>query len=172
MQLTGLVDSKTEDDFETSITALFQKWKLHDLDEVAGPVTKFCSWFHSHKAKLFKDHMILPIREKAGLGSPPDAFYTNASESINNVIKVKVNYQKNELPLLVQKLQELVAEQQREAEKAVVGCGKYELCEDKLKVPQSRWYGMSQEQRGQRLKYFNTTKIIPCATPESHLNLT
>ena len=56
MHLTGLVDCRTEEDFEISLTTLIQKWKLHDLHEVSGPVTKFCAWFHSHKAKLFIDH--------------------------------------------------------------------------------------------------------------------
>ena len=127
MHLAGLVDAKSEEDFEMSLATLAQKWRLHDLEETSGPVSRFCDWFYTHKAKLFNKNMITTVRVKAGLGSPPQAFYTNASECVNNVIKVKVNYQKSELPKLVQMLQELVAEQQREAEKAIVGCGKYTL---------------------------------------------
>ena len=44
MHLTGLVDSKSEQEFETSLATLVQKWKLHDLDETSGPVTRFCDW--------------------------------------------------------------------------------------------------------------------------------
>ena len=159
MHLTGLVDSRSAQDFETSLANLVQKWKLHDLDDMAGPVTRFCDWFYAHKVELFKENMISSVRVKAGLGNPPEAFYTNSSECINNVIKVKVNYQKNELPNLVQKLQELVAEQQREAEKAVVGCGKYKLVAGKLEVAQSKWYSLSQERRSQCLKAFNTASV-------------
>ena len=34
---------------------------------------------------VIRDTMLLPVREEAGLGSPPDPFYTNSSECINNV---------------------------------------------------------------------------------------
>lgn len=56
-------------------------------------------------------------------------------------------------------LQELVAEQQREAEKAIVGCGKYTLFAEKLEVSQSKWYSLSSKQRGQYLKSFNTASV-------------
>ena len=36
-------------------------------------------------------------RRKAGLGDPPAHFTTNASESMNSVIKSKVNYRKHEV---------------------------------------------------------------------------
>lgn len=42
--------------------------------------------------------MLQPICEEAGLGSLPVSFYTNASETINSVIKAKVQYKRNELP--------------------------------------------------------------------------
>lgn len=41
--------------------------------------------------------MLRHVREEAGLGCPPDAFYTNASECINGIIKVKMNYKRSEL---------------------------------------------------------------------------
>ncbi len=54
------------------------------------------------------------------------------------------------------KIHELVEEQQREAEKAVVGCGKYNIhCSD----PQSQWFTMSQEQRRQQLRKFNHAPV-------------
>ena len=160
MYLTGLVDSKSKENFENSLAAIVQKWKLHDLDEISGPVTRFCDWFYAHKEAMMKEHMISPVREKAGLRTPPKTFFTNASESINNVIKVKVDYKKNELPVLVQKLQELVAEQQREAEKAVVGCGKYELVVENMKVSQSKWYSMSRPVRRGGSRGFGRTPFF------------
>ena len=42
MHLTGLVDSKSEQEFETSLATPVQKWKFHDLDVTSGPVTRFC----------------------------------------------------------------------------------------------------------------------------------
>ena len=45
--------------------------------------------------------MLSPVREEAGLGSPPEPFYTNSSKCINNVLKVKVDYERTELSLFV-----------------------------------------------------------------------
>ena len=36
--------------------------------------------------------MIAPIRESAGLGSPPVAYTTNRNESMNNVAKLHADY--------------------------------------------------------------------------------
>ena len=54
--------------------------------------------------------MIRSVREEAELGCPPDVFYTNASECINNVIKVKVQYKRSELPHFIKKMYELCEE--------------------------------------------------------------
>ena len=67
---------------------------MEDLKEVQG----FCDWFVQNKAAEMKHSMLRTVHEEAGLGSPPDAFYTNASESVNSIIKGKVQYQRNELP--------------------------------------------------------------------------
>ena len=53
------------------------------------------------------------LREKAGLGSPPSIFTTNASESINAVLKHKVNYQESKWPTFNESIRQL-AKQQRE----------------------------------------------------------
>ena len=65
---------------------------------------------------MIRDIVLLLVREKAGLGSPPELFYNNASECIN-VIKVKVDYKKNELQVFIYKMLDLIGEQQQEAEK-------------------------------------------------------
>ena len=68
--------------------------------------------------------MLQPVREDAGLGCP---FTTNACESINAVLKRKVNYKKYELPAFVHHLKSLIDKQERELERAVIGRGKYAL---------------------------------------------
>ena len=55
------------------------KWKLHDLDGNQSQIGDFCSWFHAHKEDVIRDTMLLPIREEASLGSPPEPFYTVVS---------------------------------------------------------------------------------------------
>ena len=65
--------------------------------------------------------MLRCVREECGLGCPPDILTTNASESVNAVLKRKVDF--------IDKLKELVQEQQREVERAVIGRGKYHFRE-------------------------------------------
>ena len=102
--------------------------------------------------------MLRPICEEAGLGSPPVAFYMNASETINAIIKAKVQYKCNELPQFISKLHELASEQQQEVEKAMIGQGKYKLREEykHLKVSETKWFAMSQAQRS---KHFNNFSL-------------
>ena len=92
--LTGLVDSENEAVFEQKVNLLLHKWKQSKVTDDEGLVEEFCtmSWFRINKEKVIRDTMLRPIREEAGLGSPPEPFYTNSSECINNVLKVKVNY--------------------------------------------------------------------------------
>lgn len=73
--------------------------------------------------------------------------------------------------MFVDKLRQLVEEQQREAEKAVVGCGKYYLqCQySELAVPQTRWFAMNKELRQKKLKKFNAMHVLavgdgPCTS--------
>ena len=74
--------------------------------------------------------MLSPVREDAGLGVPLSAFTTNASESITAMLKRKVNYKKSVLVAFIQHLKELIDEQQRELECAVIRRGKYECREE------------------------------------------
>ena len=73
--------------------------------------------------------MLRPVRIKAGLGNPPESFTTNASESINAVLKNEVEYKKNDVPAFLDKLQAVISEQQREVERAIVNTGKFKFCE-------------------------------------------
>ena len=81
----GLVDSSSVHAFEEELETLVDKWKLHDLESSQRQIGDFCSWFQTYKVDVIRDTMLLPVREEAGLGSPPDPFYTNSSECINNV---------------------------------------------------------------------------------------
>ena len=76
--------------------------------------TPVYDWFLQHKAHIMKPTMIKSIREEAGLGTPPKPFTTNASETINSVIKAHVSYKPSQLMKFVEKLKELVDEQERE----------------------------------------------------------
>ena len=42
-----------------------------------------------------KEHMLPALRTEVGLGSPPEPYYQNKSESMNEVIKDQVQYQES-----------------------------------------------------------------------------
>lgn len=64
--------------------------------------------------------MLRPIREECGLANPPEIFTTNPSESVNALLKCKVDYKCNELTLFIEKVKELVAELQKEVQWTVI----------------------------------------------------
>ena len=52
--------------------------------------------------------MLQPIREQAGLGYPLEPFTTNASETVNSVLKSHVNFKSSQLLEFVEELKEVV----------------------------------------------------------------
>ena len=83
-------------------------------------IDKFINWFMTNKAEVIRNTMLRPVREECGLGNPPSIFTTNASESINALLKRKLNYKKQELPVFIEKVKELVSEQGQYVERALV----------------------------------------------------
>lgn len=55
----------------------------------------------------------------------------------------------------------MVQQQQQEVEKAVIGCGKYRIRAeyDFLSVTEDKWFQMTQAERLQKLKNFNTCSV-------------
>ena len=83
-QYMGLIDSEDEASFHSKLEVLHSKWSsMHDRG------SDFYDWFLKYKSNILLSTMLKPVREKAGLGSPPDIFTTNASESLNAVLKSK-----------------------------------------------------------------------------------
>ena len=48
------------------------------------------------------------VRESAGLGSPPTAFYTNHSDSINALLKESLYYKKHQWGVFNEKVKAVV----------------------------------------------------------------
>lgn len=91
--------------------------KWHNLDiSSSADMEGFLKWFMAIKVDVICRTMIQPIREECGLGNPPEIFTTNPSESINAILKHKIDYKKNKLPEFVEKVKELVEEKQKEVE--------------------------------------------------------
>lgn len=103
----GLIDAADPLEFDEQLNYLQRKWEDNDLPKVS----RFFVWFREHKAEVIKQGMLKDTRISAGLGCPPACFTTNASESLNALIKSGVNYQKSQLPQFIDKLHAMIKEQ-------------------------------------------------------------
>lgn len=114
-----------------------------------------------NKVDVIRHSMLCSVREEAGLGSPPDPFFTNASECVNSMLKNKVQYKRSELPRFIEKLKELCDEQDREVERAVISRGKYRFRSQycNMEVPETKWFQMSREQRVKHLKKVSNLSV-------------
>ena len=77
--------------------------------------------------KCNDETMITPVRQRAGLGTPPDPFYTNLSESINRELKRVVDRRPCDLSLFIEKMYSLVQQQNDRITQAVVRNGEWRL---------------------------------------------
>ena len=146
----GIVDASDDSDFQNKLDAVTQVWHSCSLPSTAN-LERFI--FMVSKASVIRDTMLHCVREECGLGCPPDIFTTNASESVNAVLKRKVDYKRNEPPVFINKLKELVQEQQCEVERAVIGRSKYRFKEQYrfLEIPESKCFMINTEQRRRHL---------------------
>jgi len=145
----GLVDCRNHEEFQQKLLMLKERWgQFEDQDG-----QDFYEWFCEHKASVIEETMLKQIREDAGLGCPPDPFTTNASETANFVLKNKVDYKHNQLLEFVEKLKQVVDDQEKEIEKAVLQRGKYQFKSEHkyLEVPEEKWYKMNPQQRKKHL---------------------
>lgn len=98
----GLVDSSDRDDYQSKLDSLVQAWQTAEMPSSAD-AHGFIRWFQANKADAIRDKMLRPIRQECGLGNPPNPFTTNASESVNALLKHKVEYKQNEVPFSLTK---------------------------------------------------------------------
>ena len=139
----GLADTMSNDEFEAKLATLESRWgKIEESN--AGTQPGFFGWSVQHKAETMKSTMLRPIREQAGLGSPPQPFTTNASETVNSVLKSHVNYKSSQVLGFVGKLKDVVDEQEREIKRAVIGRGTYQFRTQysHFMVPELKWFRM------------------------------
>ena len=156
----GLVDCDNNDDFESKSEILIETWRTSKMSS-ASDIDKFIKWFVSNKIGVIRNSMLRSIREESGLGNPPPIFTTNASESINALIKRKMDYKKHQLPQFIEMVHELVDEQNREVERAIVNRGKWRLRSQYqfLEVPESVWFTMSMQQRQKHLSKVHSALV-------------
>ena len=76
---SGLTDAQDEGKFQNMLHNLNEKWSM-----LHKSVAEFHTWFKDKKGKEFAMSVISPVRERAGLGCPPERFTTNRSDQQNH----------------------------------------------------------------------------------------
>ena len=158
IRMEGLVDCGSSSEFYDKLEACKPMWELLEKEN-PNCQGGFYDWFVKCKSKVVEDSMLRSVRQEAGLGDPPEEFTTNACESINAVVKSKVEYKKSDLPHFLMQMKELIDEQEKEVERAVFKRGKYEFEDDyrHLEVPEAKWFRMTPQQRKKHLQKVATT---------------
>ena len=168
----GLVDAQSEEVFYEKLEQKQVQWKKRE-EECTGCSTGFYDWFCQYQCDPIITGILRHIRVDAGLGVPPTAFSTNASESLNAVLKRKVDYKSNELPSFVEHLKELIDKQQRELERAVIGRDKYEFQQEYifLEVREADWFRMTKQQREKHVQKIANVKL-KCGSMDAEFDST
>ena len=93
-------------------------------------------------------------------------FTTNASESINAVLKRKVCFKESQLPDFIRLAKELVNEQREEVVRALSGRGRYRLLAQyqHLAVSVQEWTTMRPDQRQRLMKSFEQAALSAAST--------
>ena len=136
----------------------------------------FYDWFCQYKVSIVQEIMLKFVREEAGLGCPPQPFTTNASETTNFILKNKLDYKSHQLLEFVEKLKQLIDDQEKEIEKAVVQRGKYRFIPEYkyLEVPEDHWYKMTPQQQQKHLDALHTPRfkvLEECPLCTHHLRI-
>ncbi len=134
------------------IFVLQEKWNALERKVTNNSQPRFYNWFCEKKANDMQNHMLAPLRRDAGLGSPPQPYYQNNSECMNEVIKDQMKYQENELPEFLDKLTAIVARHETLLRKAVARTGEWELLPGFSFLERPDWFQMSPEQRESHMK--------------------
>ena len=156
----GLVDAEVtelDDEFDN----LKDAWDKHEVALSGRAFPSFHQWFKRNCLEEVRNCMLKDKREQAGLGSPPEPFYTNDVESKNRVLKHQAEYKPQELPAFVQTMKDLFEEQKQEIEKAMIGVGEYQLLPaySNLEIPHSQWFKKSEKQRHRLIERFMNSAV-------------
>ena len=174
--IEGLVDCKSEQEFDEKLQGLEQTWNDREQPYYPESGSRFYKSFHTYQAEVVKHHMRRDVREAVGLGCPPSIFTTNNSESLNASIKRKVDYKQHEWPQFNKLMKDFVVAQRDEVIRSLSGRGQYRLAPEfgHLATSLSDWSKMTPTQRKKIVVDFDlaviskgsgyTTSTIPTST--------
>ena len=146
----GLIDCKSDTDFDTSIVQYQATW-----DHL---VPGFYAWFHQYQSDLFKNHLIEDVRKRAQVDG---LFSNNRVESINDKMKDWLGRKGTlSMPVLNKKLEDVSKAQEQEYEMSVYGHGSYDLAPEYKFQRKDRheWNTLNREERSRVLDEFWKSK--------------
>jgi len=157
----GLVDTASKSELESKLANLQNRW--NKLEKPFHSPPEFHSWFLEHSLEVVASCMLRPLREQAGLGSPPTPYYTNDVESKNSILKQHVQHKGLQLPEFVESMKSLITQQRSEVEKAVAIYGEYRLVSNcsNLACDRQKWFKMSEKQRQSKINRFMKAPAVP-----------
>ena len=143
----GLIDSEDSATFDRNLASLKSVWKERE-ESCTGVTTSFYDWFINNKAAGMKASMLPSVRRAAHLDQST-SFTTNASETLNSMLKMKLNFTKSELSTFVQRMKSFVDDQEANVRSAFCGHSKYILHPHfkHLIISQDDFYALSQQER-------------------------
>ena len=155
----GLVDVDDDEMYEATVSSLKEIWNSRELPFNNPP--RFYDWFVANCKDAVKSTMLKSLRVAAGLGNPPQPYYTNDVECHNNVIKQQTNYRAQELPNFIDSMKKMIDNQKKEVERAIIGMGEYKISSEfsELQVDTRKFFQMSGAQREKVIKRFFTAKF-------------
>ena len=71
----GLVDAKNSEELEMMLEGVKVRW--NELEKPYNSLPKFYDWLVKHCLSVITECMIQDVCQNAGLGSPPEPYYTN-----------------------------------------------------------------------------------------------
>ena len=92
----GLVDSTSTEDIHVCLQNCEEAWNARELGHQCPRQVQFFEYLVNHYSSIFENTILKNIRSDVGLGFPPNIFTTNSSESLNAVIKKRLNYKESE----------------------------------------------------------------------------
>ena len=156
----GLVDDKDSVELDDMYSSIEQKWNDRQREFSSS---MFYTWFGEHCLDVVRCSMLASVREQAGLGSPPEPFYTNAVESKNNVLKQHLRRKSSSLSEFVEEMKTLLQQQYQEIQLAVPSMGEYRIASSYLHLAydNQKWFRMSTNQRQAKISKFMKHLLQP-----------
>ena len=87
VRMEGQVDLCRVEEFDSKFAALQDVWENRERPYCGSAGPQFYDHFSRYHAEVIRSHMRKDLRELVGLGSPPTAYTTNASEALNLALR-------------------------------------------------------------------------------------